>query len=443
MVKRGVRWVGIGLWWLLIVAGLALTIVPRFLDRIYYEGTAGAHFDGARFFNPDGEDTAAPPTGGSRFGFIWRTVTGADGRPAWPDTVAVTPGYGDARLIRCPALTGAARVENWGRCNPGAMAIGAMSATWVGHATMLVQTPGFAMLTDPIWAERAGPYGVGPRRVTAPGIAIDDLPRIDLIVVSHNHYDHMDLVTLKALWDRDRPHIVTSLGNDSILRAAGIGAGAPERVIALDWNEALNQTATCAGDPSATAAPCPSWTVHVTRNHHWGSRWGSDRNRALWSSFTIDTPSGRVFFAGDTGFGDGQWAREAMAAPGPGGAGPAGTATPVRLAILPIGAFRFVPGQMGTGSHIGPREAIKIWNRLGRPLSVGVHWGAFRLSYEARDTPPQMLSALLRCAGANPADFTSWRIGQSMAVPPAQTVPAIDEARVDSCATTATVRALP
>jgi L-ascorbate metabolism protein UlaG (beta-lactamase superfamily) len=426
-----------GLWtvaWLLIVLGLAITIVPRFLDRIYYDGAAGPHFDGARFFNPDGEDTARLPGGGSRGGFIWRYLTGSDGRPDWPDRVAVTPGYGDPALVPCPRLSGGARVENWRRCNRSALTPGAMSATWIGHATVLVQTPGFAMLTDPIWADRAGPMGIGPRRVAAPGIAIADLPRIDLIVVSHNHYDHMDLAALKALWDRDRPQIITSLGNDAILRNAGIGDGAPERLIALDWNESLNQQASCADEGPA----CPSWAVHVTRNHHWGSRWGVDRNRALWSSFTVDTPSGRVFFAGDTGMGDGRWPGEAARIPGP----------PIRLAILPIGAFRFQPGQLGIGSHIGPPDAIRVWNRLGRPQTVGIHWGTFRLSSEAYATPPRMLSALMTCVGApTPQRFTTWRIGRSHSVAPlvdgaGTAAPPIDEARINPCAQTPMVRAL-
>src|SRR3546814_15568207 len=105
-----------------------------------------------------------------------------------------------------------------------------MVATWVGHSTVLVQTAGLNILTDPIWSERASPVSfIGPKRVREPGIRFEDLPKIDLVLVSHNHYDHMDLPTLKRLWERDRPLIVTSLGNDTLLRRAGIGA------VARDW----------------------------------------------------------------------------------------------------------------------------------------------------------------------------------------------------------------
>jgi hypothetical protein len=193
-----------------VVLGLVVTIVPRFLDRIYYRGSESDHFDGARFFNPDGEDTAAPPGGGSRGGFLVRYLTGRDGRPPWPEQVKVAQ------------ATPAERVEG-----------DRMVATWVGHATVLVQSQGLNILSDPVWSRQAGPFGFGPKRVTAPGVAFEQLPKIDLIVVSHNHYDHMDLATLKRLWDRDRPLIVTSLGNDAILRSKGIEA------TALDWGGAV------------------------------------------------------------------------------------------------------------------------------------------------------------------------------------------------------------
>jgi L-ascorbate metabolism protein UlaG (beta-lactamase superfamily) len=332
---------------LVILAGLAVTIVPRFLDRIYYRGPASDHFDGERFFNPNGEeDTARPPTGGSRAGFFWRYLTGRDGRPPWPERVAVTP-------TKPPA-----RVEGE-----------RMLVTWIGHATVLVQTHGLNILTDPIWSERTGPFGRGPKRVAAPGVRLEDLPKIDLVLVSHNHYDHLDQPTLRRLWARDRPLIVTSLGNDSVIGQVGAEA------TARDWG--------------GRVAVRPGVEVIVTRVQHWGSRWFTDRNRALWSGFVVTLPSGgNLFFAGDTGFGDGEWPREAAAH------------GPIRLAILPIGAFRFVPGQMAIGSHMGPVEAVRAFDRTGAGTALPVHWGTFRLSFEGHDTPPRMLAELMRCTGA-------------------------------------------
>ncbi len=425
MAGRVGRWLLAGLVWTIIIVALGLVVVPRFLDRTYYQGPVSSHYDGQRFFNPDGDDVlAAPPRSGGRARFLFNMLTGRQERVAWPEHVAVTPGYGDTSLVPCPRLS-PGRVENWARCNRGAMDPQAMSATWIGHATVLVQTAGFAMLTDPIWSDRAGPMGFGPTRVAQPGIRLADLPRINLILVSHNHYDHLDLATLKALWERDRPMIVTSLGNDALLRSAGIGDAT--HLKAFDWGGEVN-----VAQPCAEGTTCPPIHVRVTRNHHWGSRTGSDQARALWSSFTVDTPAGRVFFAGDTGFGDGRWPGEAIA-----------DGRPVRLALLPIGAFRFVAGGMDIGSHVGPRESIKVWNRLGRPPTLPIHWGTFRLSNEGYDTPPRMLRLLMACAGAEDARFTAHGIGATWHVPAISATPPVDEERVNRCARAPEVTALP
>ena len=187
---------------LIVVVGLAVTIVPRFLDRLYYEGPASDHYDGARFYNPDGDqDTQRLPGGGSRAGFLWRQLTGRDGRPPWPAQVPVAPSRPAPRVMG----------ER-------------MVVTWIGHATVLIQTQGLNILTDPIYADHAGPLGFGPRRVAAPGVRFEDLPRIDLVLVSHDHYDHLDQAALRRLWQRDRPGIVTSLGNDSVIGQVGAKA---------------------------------------------------------------------------------------------------------------------------------------------------------------------------------------------------------------------------
>jgi L-ascorbate metabolism protein UlaG (beta-lactamase superfamily) len=364
-----------------VVLCLAMVLTPAFLDRIYYRGPVSGHFDGARFFNPDNDDdTIRVPAGGSRAGFFWRYLTGNDGRPAWPDTVQVTQTKPAARVFS----------ER-------------MVATWIGHATVLVQTNGLNILTDPIYSETAGPFGLGPRRVAQPGVKFEDLPKIDLILVSHNHYDHMDLATLKRLWERDRPTIVTSLGNDTLLKRAGVGA------TAVDWGRQLAVRSACERaqpwpEPSPMACKDGPIGVVVTRNHHWGSRWFTDRNRALWSSFVVKLPGGNLFFAGDTGFGDGQWPVEAS------------KYGPIRLALIPIGAFRFQPGQMQAGSHIGPIQAVEVFRRLGARYAMPIHWGTFRLSWEAYDTPPKLLDRVMMCRSLS--DFTAYPIGAPIDVPP-------------------------
>ncbi|EZP55562.1 putative Zn-dependent hydrolase, beta-lactamase fold-containing protein [Sphingomonas sp. RIT328] len=394
---------------IVVVVGLGATIVPRFLDRLYYRGPPTDHFDGARFVNPD-RDSPAPTLPGGRAGFFWRQLTGSDGRPRWPAQVAVTP----ARP--------AARVDG-----------DRMVVTWIGHATVLIQTQGLNILTDPIYADRAGPLGFGPRRVAAPGVRLADLPRIDLILVSHDHYDHLDLAALGALWRRDHPAIVTSLGNDSVIGQAGA------RALGLDWGGSATIDATGLHDTSRDPRCDPDgWCpgdrarVFVTRNHHWGSRWFSDRNRALWSSFVVRLPrGGNLFFAGDTGFGDGLWPAEAAAY------------GPIRFAMIPIGAFRFQPGQMASGSHIGPAEAALIHQRLGAARSLPIHWGTFRLSYEGYDTPPRMLAAAMRCSGGD--GFAAQPIGVPFEVPvyapPARGTP-MTAPEMMRCLDTPAVRAL-
>lgn len=347
--------------WVLTLAALTLIFVPAFLDRVYYDGPESGHYDGARFENPDGAIDYPVPPGERRGNLFWRFLLGRADRPPWPEHVSVQPTKPPARVS----------------------VAGAMRATWVGHATVLIQAGGLNILTDPQWSDTAGPLGFGPRRVAQPGVRFEDLPRIDIVVVSHNHYDHMDLATLKRLWDRDRPLIVTSLGNDMILRGAGVEARA------LDWGGAVARGGAI---------------VHVVRNHHWSSRWGRDRNRALWSAFLIETAVGNVFFAGDTGAGDMKWTDEAR------------RYGPIRLALIPIGAFRFYPGQMETGSHIGPRQAVDVFRRLGAAQAIPIHWGTFRLSNEAYDTPPKMLALYARCAGLNAEAFRARRIGEEVEV---------------------------
>ncbi|NYT42683.1 MBL fold metallo-hydrolase [Sphingomonas sp. R-74633] len=377
--------------WAVVALCVSATVAPFFLDRIYYRGPVSSHFDGQRFFNPDGDALDISPARRNRL--LWQQAFGDATRPAWPDKVAVAPGKPPAR------------VEG-----------GEMRVTWIGHASVLVQADGLNILTDPVWSETVGPFGFGPKRVAEPGVRFQDLPRIDLVLVSHNHYDHMDLPTLKRLWARDKPRIVTSLGNDAILRSAGIPS------FALDWGQEI-PARLCHSDVPQTGEPCGRYSMAVvSRSHHWGSRWFADRSRALWSSFVVTLPHGNFFFAGDTGLGDGKWPAEAAAH------------GPIRFAAIPIGAFRFDEGQMAGASHIGPQGAIQVWDGLGRPFAMPVHWGTFRLSREGYATPPVMLRGMLRCAGEDPARFGARRIGETFAVPPLGAVPrAPDYAALRAC----------
>jgi len=356
-MRRALKWVGTALLFALVALCFAPTIVPPLLDRIYYEGPASDHYDGERFFNP----VAAAPVQVRRGPNFINRMLASDERAEWPARVAV------AQTVP-----------------PRAVAAGEMKVTWIGHATVLVQVRGLNILTDPIWSDTASPLPpLGPERVRAPGVRFEDLPRIDLVLISHNHYDHMDLPTLRRLWARDRPAIVTSLGNDTILRGAGIDS------IARDWG--------------GRVALRPGVEVIVERNHHWGSRWFSDRNRALWSAFTVRSPAGNIFFAGDTGWGDGGWAREAA------------RNGPFRLAILPIGAYE--PRDVMQNSHVDPEEAMRIFEILDPTMALGMHWGSFQLTFEPIDAPPRAIAALSRRRGLAPGRFRATEVGRTFSVP--------------------------
>ena len=214
----------------------------------YYRGPASDHFDGRRFDNP----WSPMP---NRFGdFLKWRLTGERG--PWPDAVAVTSTVPPARVMG----------EE-------------LRVTYVGHATVLLQTGGLNILTDPIWSDRASPVSfAGPRRVAAPGVRFEDLPPIDLVLVSHNHYDHMDLPTLERLHRAFAPLVLTPLGNDAIIRSAVPGM----RVEALDWGQAH--------------AVGPQARVTLTPMQHWSARGLFDRMEALWGAFVIESPGGPSIF---------------------------------------------------------------------------------------------------------------------------------------------------
>jgi L-ascorbate metabolism protein UlaG (beta-lactamase superfamily) len=377
-MRTWLRRLGTILLFLAVALCFAPSLIPPFLDRIYYRGPESGHFDGERFFNPGKAPQARPHGGPARF---LNRFIGSGERAEWPESVPVEPGYPPREATACPPMKGAI-VENWSRCvervDPNAM-----WATWIGHATVLVQAGGLNILTDPVWSDVVSPLPpLGPKRVRAPGIRFEDLPKIDLVLISHNHYDHLDLPTLKRLWERDRPAIVTGLGNDKILKDAGI------RASAYDWGEGLMLR--------------DDALVRVIRNHHWSSRWGTDRNRALWSAFAVETSAGQVFFAGDTGWGDGSWVEEAA------------RLGPYRLAIIPIGAYE--PRDAMKTNHVNPDEAVAIFERLRPRRALGIHWGTFQLTFEGMDDPPRRLAELRKARGIPARAFVATEVGRSFRV---------------------------
>ncbi len=320
----------------------------------YHDGPVTDHFDGTRFFNPGEPETDRTLKQVLR----WRRSSPDN---PWPGSVAVTPVVPDAR------------VEG-------------LRVTMVGHATLLIQVAGLNLLTDPVWSDRASPLAfAGPRRVTAPGVRIEDLPPIDAILLSHNRYDHLDIATLKTLHERAvlpivTPLIVTPLGNDAIVRRHILAA----RIKAGDWG--------------AEVEIAPGAQVHIVPATHWSSRGIRDRRMALWSGFMVRAGGRLVYFAGDTGYGTGRIFRGMRERFGP-----------PDLALLPIGAYD--PRWFMAAQHVDPEEAIQIMRDLDARAAVGIHWGTLKLTDEPRDEPAMRLAARLAAAGIEPSAFIAMQPG--------------------------------
>jgi L-ascorbate metabolism protein UlaG (beta-lactamase superfamily) len=229
--------------------------------------------------------------------------------------------------------------------------------SYVGHASVLIQTAGLNILLDPVWSKRASPFRfAGPKRVNDPGIAFADLPPIDVVLVSHGHYDHLDLATLSRLAAVHRPRVVTPLGNDKIIRNHDPAVAAE----GYDWEDRVN-----IGEGVAV-------TLVATR--HWSARNLSDRNMALWASFVIEAPGGRVYFVADSGYGSGSHFRKARDRHGP-----------FKLAILPIGAYE--PRWFMRDQHMNPSESVQAFIDSDAEFALAHHYGTFQLTDEPIDAP--------------------------------------------------------
>ena len=230
------------------------------------------------------------------------------------------------------------------------------TVTWVGHATLLVQLEHVTLLTDPNWSNRPSPVpGLGPKRFVEPGLKIEDLPPIDFVLISHNHYDHLDLPTLRALAKRNPDTVFfIPMGNGDLLRSQGI-----TEVQELDWGESSSYKGT---------------TIHCLPSQHWSKRSLTDDRKALWSSWAVTGSERRFYFAGDTGY-------------FPGFEEIGRKLGPFDLAAVPIGAYE--PRAMMLESHMNPEEAVRAAQDLRAERALAIHFGTFDLSDEPLDEPPR------------------------------------------------------
>lgn len=262
---------------------------------------------------------------------------------------------------------------------------GALAITWINHASFLLRTAQSTLLIDPVYSEKVGPFNLlGPRRVHAPGIAFDALPKIDAVLVSHDHYDHCDISTLKRIAQRDQPIAIVPLANAGLMQRAGF-----EKIIELDWWE--KHIVGADGD------------VTLTPSQHWSNRLSGARCGRLWGGFFLRLGQHTLHFVGDTGFNPTLFRdiRERLGAPD--------------VALVPIGAYE--PRWFMRSQHCNPAEAVAIHRQLDAGLSIGMHWGTFQLTDESREAPVEALNAALAAEPTGSAvDFIVLEPGQTQLV---------------------------
>ncbi len=311
------------------------------------------HFNGKTFFNP-GQRANAGLLDVLRWQFN-RQLT------PWPRWVEITP-----------------------HALPPVPPDGGVAATWVNHSTFLLQTAQGNLLTDPVFSDRISPVSwAGPRRVHAPGVTFNSLPRIDAVLLSHDHYDHCDLPSLRRLAHGHQPLFIAPLGHRTLLAAAGA-----KRIIELDWWQ--------------TYQPWPDLTVTLTPTQHWSRRSIGGTNRRLWGGFYLHTAARRVWFLGDSGYDEALFREIGRRCGAP------------DLAIIPIGAYE--PRWFMQPAHMNPEEAVRAHQDSGSRQSVAMHWGAFQLTDEGREDPVKALEQARIAAGLTEGNFRILAPGESIVV---------------------------
>ena len=317
----------------------------------YYRGPVSDHFDGLRFHNHE-------PVPDKDLADIVRWRMTAKRMP-WPKRFP-SP---------YPADKPPERVDGW-------------RVVLIGHASYLFQVAGRNILVDPVFATRASPVRfAGPKRVNPPGIGFDDLPPIDVVLITHNHYDHLDGPALARIWQTHQPLVVAPLGNDAILRSYDDTMHVETR----DWGETIDLGG--------------GVTAHLAPANHWSARGVNDRRMALWCAYVLATPHGVHYHPGDTGLGDGSIFRAVRDRFGP-----------PRLATLPIGAYE--PRWFMGPQHMNPADAVEAAGLLGAVQALGHHWGTFRLTDEGIEEPVEALAAACARVGRDPDRFLALRPGQ-------------------------------
>ena len=335
-----------------ILLGIACTfiflvvLIGFLLSGPKYKGPKTKHFDGKKFHNPSGR-----PANGFKEAFKYLS-SGTAMRGKWVKDYETT-----------------IRTEELLACNPE----GEILASFVNHSTFLIQMGGKNILTDPVWSEKCSPFQfAGPGRMRPPGINFEDLPSIDLVLLSHNHYDHMDKPTIKRLVEKHNPTFMVPLGVDRLLHRWGIKK---TKTIALDWDKSVELDLI---------------KFTATSANHFSSRGTFDRDATLWCGFLIQHSGLKCYYVGDTGYGDnfkeiGQ------------------TYGPMDLSLIPIGAYK--PEWFMGPIHVTPKEAIQIHRDVHSKKSIAMHFGTFPLASDDQGEPSAWLEKARIEAGISEQEF--------------------------------------
>jgi L-ascorbate metabolism protein UlaG (beta-lactamase superfamily) len=332
---------------LLLLAIASPFIVGMLLSAPTYRGPKSDHFDGKRFINPKGIKAKGLPDV-----FKWMRER-RQGK--WTERKDLKPGPKPL-----PRYDNGVRI------------------TFVNHSTFLIQVDGINILTDPVWSTRVSPFSfAGPKRMRPPGIAFNDLPKIDLVLLSHNHYDHLDIATLRHIHDKYNPQFIVPLGVSAYLRRNKI-----ELIRELDWWQ--------------TQVAGTNFTIECVPAQHFSGRGTLDRDQTLWCGYCIHGRHGNIYFAGDSGYNPDTFKE-------------IGQRTKPTLSIIPIGAFK--PEWFMSPIHCSPDEAVMIHKDLHSPVSIASHFGTFPLADDGCDDPVEALASALRREGIPAGQFITLKEG--------------------------------
>lgn len=310
---------------LLILSALIIVIAGWWFSAPGYNGPNSDHFNGSTFKNLNGAEAKSP----------WEALKWSLRRDPGPWTELTKEDFAFAE-------------------KPADRVYDELKITFVNHATFLIQTGGLNILTDPVWSDRVSPLSfVGPKRMRPPGLKFEDLPEIDLVILSHNHYDHLDLPTLRKLDSLYRPDFIVPLGVDLFLNQKGI-----QNTSALDWWDQVIVS--------------KNLNVHSVPAQHFSARGLFDQSKTLWAGYVLKTQLGNVYFAGDTGYGD--FFADIKKSFGS-----------IKVGLIPIGAYK--PEWFMGPIHVNPAEAIQIHKDIEAEISFGMHFGTFPLADDGMEEP--------------------------------------------------------